>query len=71
MAALDSLPLLLDSFFKTGMYTIAYLQCLKVTRKYEFLLDLALLKVYPAKFDQVSNYMLSRASIVVIYKSTR
>lgn len=53
------------------MYTIAYLQCLKVTRKYEILLDLALLKVYPAKFDQVSNYMLSRASIVVIYKSTR
>jgi hypothetical protein len=34
----------------------------KVTRKYESLLDLAFLKVYPAKFDQVSDYRLSRAS---------
>jgi hypothetical protein len=34
----------------------------KVTRKYESLLDLAFVKVYPAKFDQVSDYRLSRAS---------
>ena len=34
----------------------------KVTRKYESLLDLAFLKVYPAKFYQVSDYRLSRAS---------
>ena len=34
----------------------------KVTRKYESLLDLAFLKVYPAKFYQVSYYRLSRAS---------
>jgi hypothetical protein len=34
----------------------------KVTRKYESLLDLAFIKVYPAKFDQVSDYRLSRAS---------
>jgi hypothetical protein len=30
----------------------------KVTRKYESLLDLAFLKVYPAKFYQVSDYRL-------------
>ena len=34
----------------------------KVTRKYESLLDLAFLKVYPVKFYQVSDYRLSRAS---------
>jgi hypothetical protein len=34
----------------------------KVTRKYESLLDLAFLKVYPAKFYQASDYMLSRTS---------
>jgi hypothetical protein len=34
----------------------------KVTRKYESLLDLAFLKVYLAKFYQVSDYRLSRAS---------
>jgi hypothetical protein len=34
----------------------------KVTRKYESLLDLAFLKVYPAKFYQVSDYRLSTAS---------
>jgi hypothetical protein len=34
----------------------------KVTRKYESLLDLAFLKVYPAKFYQVNDYRLSRAS---------
>ena len=34
----------------------------KVTRKYESLLHLAFLKVYPAKFYQVSDYRLSRAS---------
>ena len=34
----------------------------KVTRKYESLLDLAFVNVYPAKFDQVSDYRLSRAS---------
>jgi hypothetical protein len=34
----------------------------KVTRKYESLLDLAFLKVYPAKFYQVSDYRLSRTS---------
>jgi hypothetical protein len=33
-----------------------------VTRKYESLLDLAFLKVYPSKFYQVSDYRLSRAS---------
>ena len=37
----------------------------KVTRKYESLLDLAFLKVYPAKFYQVSDYKLSRASSFV------
>ena len=40
--------------------------CLKVTRKYESLLDLAFLKVYPAKFYQVSDYRLSRASSLFI-----
>ena len=34
----------------------------KVTRKYESLLDIAFLKVYPVKFYQVSDYRLSRAS---------
>ena len=34
----------------------------KITRKYESLLDLAFLKVYPAKFYQVSDYRLSRDS---------
>jgi hypothetical protein len=34
----------------------------KVTRKYESLLDLAFLKVYPAKFYQMSDYRLSRTS---------
>ena len=34
----------------------------KVTRKYESLLDLTFLKVYPAKFYQVSDYRLFRAS---------
>jgi hypothetical protein len=36
----------------------------KVTRKYESLLDLAFLKVYPAMFYQVSEYRLSRASSI-------
>ena len=39
----------------------------KVTRKYESLLDFAFLKVYPAKFDQVNDYRLSRASSFYIY----
>jgi phage terminase Nu1 subunit (DNA packaging protein) len=34
----------------------------KNNRKYESLLDLAFLKVYPSKFYQVSDYRLSRAS---------
>jgi hypothetical protein len=34
----------------------------KVTRKYESLLDLAFLEIYPAMFYQVSDYRLSRAS---------
>jgi hypothetical protein len=33
-----------------------------IERKYESLLDLAFLKVYPAKFYRVSDYRLSRAS---------
>jgi hypothetical protein len=37
----------------------------KVTRKYEPLLDLAFLKVYPAKFYQVSDYRLSRVVAIV------
>ena len=36
--------------------------CLKSLEKYESLLDLAFLKVYPAKFYQGSDYRLSRAS---------
>ena len=39
----------------------------KVTKKYESLLDFAFLKVYPAKFYQVSDYRLSRASSFYIY----
>jgi len=39
----------------------------KVTRKYESLLDLVFLKVYPAKFYQVSNYRLSRASSFIFH----
>jgi hypothetical protein len=38
----------------------------KVTRKYESLLDLAFLKVYPAKFYQVSDYRLSRAYLLTL-----
>ena len=43
-----------------------FIQCskqivFKVTRKYESLLHLAFLKVYPAKFYQVGDYRLSRA----------
>jgi hypothetical protein len=34
----------------------------KVARKYASLLDLAFLKVYPAKFYRVSDYRLFRAS---------
>jgi hypothetical protein len=41
----------------------------KVTRKYESLLDLAFLKVYPAKFYQVSDYRLSRASRFAVRSS--
>jgi hypothetical protein len=37
----------------------------KVTRKYESLLNLAFLKVYPAKFYQVSDYRLSRVVAIV------
>jgi hypothetical protein len=40
----------------------------KVTRKYESLLDLAFLKIYPAKFYQVSDYMLSIASSLLFMK---
>ena len=39
----------------------------KVTRKYESLLDLVFLKVYPAKFYQVSDYRLSRASSFIFH----
>ena len=44
------------TFSSTGKQIVS-----KVTRKYESLLDLTFLKVYPAKFYQVSDYRLSRA----------
>ena len=39
----------------------------KVKRKYESLLDLAFLKVYPAKFYQVSDYRITRASSLICH----
>ena len=38
----------------------------KVTKKYESSLDLAFLKIYPAKFYQVSDYRLSKSLALYI-----